>query len=360
MRTHIHRSRAGFTLVELLVVIAIIGTLVGMLLPAVQSAREAGRRTQCLNNLKNIGTGITLFDGARKFIPGWRNAHPNATVAANGGTVSWPVLILPQLEMLEAYKLWENNPGGQLVVGGAPSSALFKCTTSVPSLEAAPSIGYAGNVGPGWIRGQQFRDDAVMLDTVGVPGNGGYAAAKNSIDYISSGDGAGRTLLLAERNGAMFNPQAFFDALPQAPGVAYSFAPNGNYDVIANSTAAASPIIGFGAVPKDHTSALPGAGLITTAQTKLINVTASDAANSLFTVNQYATPSSRHAGLVVVAFCDSRTQTLRDNIEPRVYCHLLSPNSVGGAGIMFPNPNISPGIYSGPYYAKPIGESDFE
>ena len=358
MRTHIHRSRAGFTLVELLVVIAIIGTLVGMLLPAVQAAREAGRRTQCLNNLKNIGTAVTLFDGARKFIPGWRNAHPNTTAAANGGTVSWPVLILPQLEMLEAYKLWENNPGGQLVVAGAPSSAIFKCTTSTPSLESAPSIGYAGNVGPGWIRNQQFRDDAVMLDTVGVAGN--YPAAKNSIDYISSGDGAGRTLLLAERNGAMFNPQAFFDALPQAPGIAYSFAPNGNYDVSANSTATASPIIGFGTVPKNPSSALPGSGLITTAQTRLINVTASDAANPLFTVDAYATPSSRHAGLVVVAFCDSRTQTLRDNIEPRVYCHLISPNTVGGAGIMFPNPNISPGIYSGPNYLKPIGENDFE
>ena len=158
----------------------------------------------------------------------------------------------------------------------------------------------------------------------------------------------------------MFNPQAFFDALPVAPNIGYSYAPNGNYDTANNSTASTSPVIGFGTVPKDPSSALPGSGLITTVQTKLLNVTASDAANPLFTVNQYATPSSRHAGLVVVAFCDSRTQTLRDNIEPRVYCHLISPNTVGGAGIMFPNPNISPGIYSGPYYGKPIGENDFE
>ena len=360
MRTTLQRSRSGFTLVELLVVIAIIGTLVGMLLPAVQAAREAGRRTQCLNNVKNIGTAITLFDGARKFIPGWRNAHPNATAAAAGATVSWPVLILPQVEMLEAYKLWENNPGGMAYVAGAPSSALFKCPTSAPALEAAPSIGYAGNVGPGWIGVTpfQFRDDAVMMDTVGLGGAGGYTAAKNSIDYITSGDGSGKTLLLAERNGPLFNPQAFYDALPPAATVNYSFSPNSAYDTTANSSAALSPIIGFGAVPKNPGAALPSSGLITTAAARLVNVTAGDAVS--LPVNQHATPSSRHAGLVVAGFCDGRTQTIRDNIEPRIYCHMLTPNTVGGAGIMFPNPGISPGIYSGPNALKPISENDFE
>jgi len=92
------RSKHGFTLIELLVVIAIIAVLIALLLPAVQSAREAARRAQCVNNLKQMGIAIYSYHDQT-------NAYPPGAIGGNwgGSQMSWRVFILPQMEQNPAY-----------------------------------------------------------------------------------------------------------------------------------------------------------------------------------------------------------------------------------------------------------------
>src|SRR5262249_55385343 len=89
------RARAAFTLVELLVVIAIIGILIALLLPAVQAAREAARRAQCLNNLKQIGLGMVSYENAKKKYPMGQWAPSTCTGCKTWG---WGAFILDFIE----------------------------------------------------------------------------------------------------------------------------------------------------------------------------------------------------------------------------------------------------------------------
>src|SRR5256885_12647314 len=94
-------TSAGFTLVELLVVIAIIGILIGLLLPAVQAAREAGRRTQCSNNLRQLGLAVHNYHDINNQLPAlythYINGDPNVSGQA-GYSWSWITQLLPFME----------------------------------------------------------------------------------------------------------------------------------------------------------------------------------------------------------------------------------------------------------------------
>jgi prepilin-type N-terminal cleavage/methylation domain-containing protein len=96
-----HRVRRnGFTLIELLVVIAVIATLIGLLLPAVQKARESASRTKCQNNLKQIALAANLYESAHRRQPPSR---------LEGESQTWAWIILPYLEQENLYRKWDVN-----------------------------------------------------------------------------------------------------------------------------------------------------------------------------------------------------------------------------------------------------------
>jgi prepilin-type N-terminal cleavage/methylation domain-containing protein/prepilin-type processing-associated H-X9-DG protein len=99
---HYSRNR-GFTLVELLVVIAIIGILVALLLPAIQAAREAARRTSCTNNLHQIGVALHNYHSARQVFPYGANDGDCESMTPFREVMAWRVLILPYMEQQPLY-----------------------------------------------------------------------------------------------------------------------------------------------------------------------------------------------------------------------------------------------------------------
>jgi len=170
--SHLNRGR-GFTLIELLVVIAIIAVLIALLLPAVQHAREAGRRTQCRNNLKQIGLAIHNYvDVAGCFPPG------NITMGPCCGTPSravWSISILPYIEGNNATNSYNFDMVNEHIV----NSTVRRLNLEVYNCPSDPQVGQllVPASGPGADNNLEYR-------TSSYRGMGGVGWRFNSDGYI--------------------------------------------------------------------------------------------------------------------------------------------------------------------------------
>ena len=140
-------NRIGFTLIELLVVIAIIAILIALLLPAVQQAREAARRTQCKNNLAQIALAAMNYEQAHEVLPpGTVNQTGPIKSDKKGYHMSWTVMLLPNLDMGPLYRHvdFAKDVYAQEEAFLNARVATFVCTSDGRTNREAPRSNYAG------------------------------------------------------------------------------------------------------------------------------------------------------------------------------------------------------------------------
>lgn len=185
------RSLRGFTLIELLVVIAIISVLIALLLPAVQQAREAARRTQCKNNLKQIGLAFHNYQDAFRVLPDGGNDNTTGSNHAsypcgdccnanNRGEWNWMYQIMPMIDQANLQAVTTDS-----VIYASPVSAYFCPTRRRPGIYGSSAKSdYAGNAGDGQT---SYNGSVIRRSCV------------KSVDFASIVDGTSNTILVGEK-----------------------------------------------------------------------------------------------------------------------------------------------------------------
>lgn len=198
MRSLTSRTRRirGFTLIELLVVMAIIAFLAGLLLPSIQRARESARRTQCLNNLAQLGIALHSYENSHGFLPpGVVNMTGPIRNLEEGYHMSWVAQILPMMDQVGLYQRIRFDESAYSASNSVPRSCILssmlcptdttKTLTSGNGLTQVAVTNYAAC----------FGGEDVPIDSQ----NSGLLFLNSSITFAEIRDGASNTILAGER-----------------------------------------------------------------------------------------------------------------------------------------------------------------
>jgi prepilin-type N-terminal cleavage/methylation domain-containing protein len=321
----------GFTLVELLVVIAIIGTLVALLLPAVQKARESSRRSTCLNNLRQQALAVIQFEERLNRVPAlfetltgqhFDNADDTSNSTSSGGggafapNITWAVSLLPGIERQAIY---DNYVSGRM---SGTFIEIYLCPSDGDKERSGPVTSYVANAGRTSSVTEQRVQNGPFLNRIHSPD------AKTVDGHWM--DGREYTLILSENLDAKYYDEIGWNGFKSCQ----TFEIDGKFvdqdhddrtwnpvfvwaqrdDSLEKQTRINSPGMDLEDVewkececPRRYTShscgAVPGRVLAT-----------------------WARPSSNHGGGVNVAFIGGRVTFLREDIDYLVYIALMTPN----------------------------------
>jgi prepilin-type N-terminal cleavage/methylation domain-containing protein len=355
------RIHAGFTLVELLVVITIISMLMALLLPAVQAAREAGRRATCMNNQKQLMLGVAGFESARGRFPGYvndleggvappadyegrweydtTNGSGNNTSVANALTtndVSWVVVLFPYIDRQDMWREWRalsvtnENSRPQIFMRllVCPSDPRETEGTGTTSLAYAVNCGLPTQVLPVTVGNQTvYRPYTSIPDGSATPpfvreiaGQGVFhnhssllpdnTRIRVSLDWLNQHDGSGYVLTLTEnRQAYSWVPPLGGNRLPPLErdvGVCWTPSYGGCDNTNDNVTRINECL---------DTQYFTGEREI-----------------------EFARPSSNHSGGVIASFADGRQIFMNELIEWDVYRRIMMPSDedCGYSGVLDP------------------------
>jgi prepilin-type N-terminal cleavage/methylation domain-containing protein/prepilin-type processing-associated H-X9-DG protein len=347
--------RRGFTLIELLVVITIIGILVGLLLPAIQSAREAARRIQCANNIKQAALALLNYSSAKRKLPpsaNWRiksgsnwvidpamtylDVVNNANLAEN-----WVIMILPFIEGRDlqlSFDLTQPIPIGTAnAKARSIPIAILRCPSD--SYNDKPFMGSASSIvkqmGDNWARGNYAANASLgYMGAAGqIDGNGtawgnrylqGVMGANASLRITDIKDGTSKTILLGEIRAGLI-PQDTRGTWAMSGGASALWChgyvqddngPNALYPMADDERTCSEVQTAFGGSS--------GAG--SKGETTLIKMGMPCWSGDGADFQQ--TARSMHSGGVTVAMCDGSVQWITDYIEVGV-TYGLAPGALG-------------------------------